>query len=47
VPRQRPDSIFVLGSLSVTPIQHVIAAATGPVYFQLYVYKDRAARERW
>jgi 4-hydroxymandelate oxidase len=38
-------SIFVLSSLSVTPIEDVIAAATGPVWFQLYVYKDRAASE--
>jgi 4-hydroxymandelate oxidase len=38
-------SIFVLSSLSVTPIEDVVAAATGPVWFQLYVYKDRAASE--
>jgi 4-hydroxymandelate oxidase len=38
-------SIFVLSSLSVTPIEDVIAASTGPVWFQLYVYKDRAASE--
>jgi 4-hydroxymandelate oxidase len=38
-------SIFVLSSLSVTPIEEVIAVATGPVWFQLYVYKDRAASE--
>jgi 4-hydroxymandelate oxidase len=33
----------VLSSLSVTPIDNVIALATGPMWFQLYVYKDRAA----
>jgi 4-hydroxymandelate oxidase len=38
-------SIFVLSTLSVTPIEDVVAAATGPVWFQLYVYKDRAASE--
>lgn len=38
-------SIFVLSTLSVTPIEEVTAAATGPVWFQLYVYKDRAASE--
>jgi 4-hydroxymandelate oxidase len=38
-------SIFVLSSLSVTPIEDVIAVATGPVWFQLYIYKDRAASE--
>ena len=38
-------SIFVLSSLSVTPIEDVIAVSTGPVWFQLYVYKDRAASE--
>jgi 4-hydroxymandelate oxidase len=38
-------SIFVLSSLSVTPIEDVIAVSTGPVWFQLYIYKDRAASE--
>jgi 4-hydroxymandelate oxidase len=38
-------SIFVLSSLSVTPIEDVVAVATGPVWFQLYVYKDRGASE--
>jgi 4-hydroxymandelate oxidase len=38
-------SIFVLSSLSVTPVEDVIAASTGPVWFQLYIYKDRAASE--
>jgi 4-hydroxymandelate oxidase len=38
-------SIFVLSTFSVTPIEDVIAAATGPVWFQLYVYKDRGASE--
>jgi 4-hydroxymandelate oxidase len=38
-------SIFVLSSLSLTPIEDVVAEVTGPVWFQLYVYKDRAASE--
>ena len=38
-------SIFVLSTFSVTPIEDVVAAATGQVWFQLYVYKDRAATE--
>jgi len=31
-----------LSTLSTTPMEEVTAAATGPVGFQLYVYKDRA-----
>jgi 4-hydroxymandelate oxidase len=38
-------SIFVLSTFSVTPIEDVVAAATGQVWFQLYVYKDRAATQ--
>jgi 4-hydroxymandelate oxidase len=38
-------SIFVLATLSVAPIEDVIAVATGPVWFQLYIYKDRGASE--
>ncbi len=38
-------SIFVLSTFSVTPVEQVVEAATGPVWFQLYVYKDRAATE--
>jgi 4-hydroxymandelate oxidase len=38
-------SIVTLSTFSVTPIEDVVAAATGPVWFQLYVYKDRAASE--
>ena len=36
-------SIFVLSTLSMTPVEDVARAADGPVWFQLYVYKDRAA----
>ncbi len=36
---------MTLSSLSNTPLEEVTAAATGPVFFQLYVYKDRKATE--
>jgi 4-hydroxymandelate oxidase len=38
-------SIFVLSTFSVTPVEAIVEAATGPVWFQLYVYKDRGASE--
>ncbi len=38
-------TIFTLSTLSNTAVEQVVAAATGPVFFQLYVYKDRAATE--
>jgi 4-hydroxymandelate oxidase len=38
-------SIVTVSTLSVTPIEDVVAAAAGPVWFQLYVYKDRSASE--
>jgi 4-hydroxymandelate oxidase len=37
--------VFVLSTLSTTAVEDVVAAATGPVWFQLYVYRDRAATE--
>jgi 4-hydroxymandelate oxidase len=36
---------FILSTLSNTKVEEVVAAATCPVWFQLYVYKDRAATE--
>ena len=36
-------TIFTLSTLSNTRIEDVVAAASGPVWFQLYVYKDRGA----
>ncbi len=39
------STIFVLSTLSNTAVEHVVAAATGPVWFQLYVYRDRGATE--
>jgi len=38
-------TVFVLSTLSNTAVEEVVAAATGPVWFQLYVYKDRGATE--
>ncbi|MFT3697557.1 MAG: alpha-hydroxy acid oxidase [Kofleriaceae bacterium] len=38
-------TIFILSTLSNTAVEDVCAAATGPVWFQLYVYKDRKATE--
>ncbi len=36
-------TLMILSTLSTTSIEEVLAAATGPVWFQLYVYKDRGA----
>src|SRR6186713_2016156 len=41
----KAGSILTLSTFSVTPIEDVVAAAAGPVWFQLYVYKDRSASE--
>ena len=38
-------TVFVLSTMSNTAVEDVTAAATGPVWFQLYVYRDRAATE--
>jgi len=38
-------TLFVLSTLSNTAVEQVVAAATGPVWFQLYVYRDRGATE--
>ena len=35
-------SIYVLSTLSTTSVEDVVAAAGGPVWLQLYVYRDRA-----
>ncbi len=35
------ETIMVLSSLATTSMEEVCAAANGPVWFQLYVYKDR------
>jgi 4-hydroxymandelate oxidase len=36
-------TVYVLSTLSTTRVEDVVAAASGPVWFQLYVYKDRGA----
>ena len=36
---------MILSTLSNTPVEEVVAAAGGPVWFQLYVYRDRQATE--
>jgi 4-hydroxymandelate oxidase len=41
----RAGTVMVLSSLSNTRVEDVCAAAGGPVWFQLYVYRDRAATE--
>lgn len=38
-------TVMILSTLSNTPIEEVVAAASGPVWFQLYVYRDRKATE--
>lgn len=36
---------MILSTLSTSTVESVVAAATGPVWFQLYVYRDRGATE--
>jgi len=36
-------TVFVLSTMSNTALEDVVAAASGPVWFQLYIYRDRAA----
>jgi len=38
-------TLFILSTLSNTTVEDVVAAASGPVWFQLYIYRDRAATE--
>jgi 4-hydroxymandelate oxidase len=38
-------TVMILSTLSTTPVEEVVAAASGPVWFQLYVYKNRKATE--
>ena len=38
-------TVMILSTLSTTSVEEVVAAASGPVWFQLYVYKDRKATE--
>ena len=36
-------TLMILSTLATTSIEEVVAAASGPVWFQLYVYRDREA----
>jgi 4-hydroxymandelate oxidase len=38
-------TVMILSSLSNTAVEDIVRAATGPVWFQLYVYRDRKATE--
>ncbi len=38
-------TVLILSTLSNTRVEEVVAAASGPVWFQLYVYRDRKATE--
>ena len=38
-------TVMILSTFSNTPVEAVVAAASGPVWFQLYVYRDRKATE--
>jgi 4-hydroxymandelate oxidase len=38
-------TVMILSTLSNTAVEDVVAAASGPVWFQLYVYTDRGATE--
>lgn len=38
-------TVMILSTLSNTPVEEVVAAASGPVWFQLYVYRDRGVTE--
>ncbi|HSK81525.1 MAG TPA: alpha-hydroxy acid oxidase [Thermoanaerobaculia bacterium] len=38
-------TVMILSTLSNTRVEDVVAAASGPVWFQLYVYRDRKATE--
>ena len=39
----RRGTIMINSTLSNTAVEDVVAAASGPVWFQLYIYKDRGA----
>ena len=38
-------TVMILSTLSTTTVEEVVAAASGPVWFQLYIYRDRRATE--
>jgi len=39
----KAGTVMILSTLSTSSIEEVMEVATGPVWFQLYVYKDRGA----
>lgn len=39
----RAGTVMILSTLSTMPVEDVLEAASGPVWFQLYVYRDRDA----
>ena len=39
----RANTVMILSTLSNSPVEEVVAASSGPVWFQLYVYRDREA----
>jgi 4-hydroxymandelate oxidase len=38
-------TVMILSTLSNTAVEEVVAAASGPVWFQIYLYRDRKATE--
>jgi 4-hydroxymandelate oxidase len=38
-------TVMILSTLSTVAVEEVVAAASGPVWFQLYIYRDRRATE--
>jgi isopentenyl diphosphate isomerase/L-lactate dehydrogenase-like FMN-dependent dehydrogenase len=39
----KADTVMILSTLSTCSLEDVLAEASGPVWFQLYMYKDRGA----
>ncbi|HEV8192593.1 MAG TPA: alpha-hydroxy acid oxidase, partial [Ktedonobacterales bacterium] len=39
------NTLMVVSTLAMRPVEDVAQAATGPLWFQLYVYRDRAVSE--
>ncbi len=42
----KAGTIMILSTLSTVPVEEVAAAATGPIWFQLYIYKNSKDTER-
>jgi 4-hydroxymandelate oxidase len=41
----KAGTVMILSTLATSSVEEVVACASGPVWFQLYVFKDRAATE--